>query len=361
MTSETEVTPAMRQMQQPTRRAMLTAAMLAGSAAITGCVPHLAIRPVQANPAVRVIVDNDFGGDPDGLFMLSHLMLSPSVALPLVVGSQYRDFGEADLIRDKGAASARKANELLGLFPPVLRPPVIAGADTPIDANGGRVTSPASDAIIAEAMRGGEDAPLFYAAGGSLTELALALKAQPGIASRMTLVWIGGAEHSDLAMPPPGPAEAEYNFGLDRAAAQYVFNESNIEIWQIPRNAFRQMLVGLAEIDGLAGLHPIGRYLSRQVEQTEQRLAQNLPRHIFSAGETYMLGDTALVTLIALRTPFQADAASSSYILRPTPHLAADGSYDANPAGRPMRIYGRMDAALTWRDLVAKLRRLGGG
>ncbi len=140
-------------------------------AAITGCVPHLAIRPVQANPAVRVIVDNDFGGDPDGLFMLSHLMLSPSVALPLVVGSQYRDFGEADLIRDKGAASARKANELLGLFPPVLRPPVIAGADTPIDANGGRVTSPASDAIIAEAMRGGEDAPLFYAAGGSLTTM----------------------------------------------------------------------------------------------------------------------------------------------------------------------------------------------
>ena len=30
---------------------------------------------------MRVIVDNDFGGDPDGLFQLTHLLLSPSVEI----------------------------------------------------------------------------------------------------------------------------------------------------------------------------------------------------------------------------------------------------------------------------------------
>ena len=29
-------------------------------------------------PRMRVIVDNDFGGDPDGLFELTHILLSPS-------------------------------------------------------------------------------------------------------------------------------------------------------------------------------------------------------------------------------------------------------------------------------------------
>lgn len=31
---------------------------------------------VTAEPRIRVIVDNDFGGDPDGLFQLVHQVLS---------------------------------------------------------------------------------------------------------------------------------------------------------------------------------------------------------------------------------------------------------------------------------------------
>lgn len=334
---------------------------MAGAIALTagamaGCAPRLAGGQHSLGTAVRVIVDNDFGGDPDGLFLLAHLLLSPSVDLPLVIGSQYRDFGDADLVADKGQASVRKATELLRLFPAAQHPSLVAGQAAPLSGHEQGAISPASAAIIAEAMREDQAAPLFYAAGGSLTELALALQAQPAIAHRMTLVWIGGAEHPDLAAPPPGPAEPEYNFSLDVAAARYVFNQSGIEIWQIPRNAFRQMQVGLAEIEGLARTHPVGRYLHDQVVQTERRLAENLPRFVFTAGETYMLGDTAMVTLAALRSAFQPDTATSAYAIRPTPLLAADGSYGANPGGRPMRVYNTIDANLTWRDFAAKLR-----
>lgn len=339
------------------RRDLMAGAIMLTAGAVAGCAPRLAGGQHPTGSAVRVIVDNDFGGDPDGLFMLAHLLLSPSVAVPLVIGSHYRDFGAADLVPDKGEASARKAMELLRLFPAGRRPPVLGGGGTALPAREPDRISPASAAIIAEAMREDQSAPLFYAAGGSLTELALALQAQPAIARRMTLVWIGGAEHPDLAAPPPGPAEPEYNFSLDGAAAQYVFNQSGIEIWQVPRNAFRQMQVGLAEIEGLARSHPVGRYLHDQVVQTERRLAENLPRFVFTAGETYMLGDTALVTLTALRSAFQPDTASSAYVIRPTPVLAADGSYGPDPAGRRMRIYSRIDANLTWRDFSAKLLR----
>jgi purine nucleosidase len=301
-----------------------------------------------------VILDNDFGGDPDGLFLLSHLALSRSVVIPLAIGSHYKDFGAADLIPDKARASIDKAVEMLRFVPKDRHPPLLAGAKGPL---GSGSISAATAAIVREAMREDVTTPLYYAAGGSLTELALAWLAEPKIGKRLTLVWIGGNEHPDLAKPPPGPSEPEYNFSLDRQAAQVVFNSSDIEIWQIPRNAFRQMLVGLAELDQLLKSGPLGRYLRNQVVQTEARLAQNLPSFIFRPGETYMLGDTALVTLTTLHSPFQADASSSDYALRPTPLLETNGSYRANPEGRPMRVYSRIDANLTWRDFVAKLQR----
>ena len=42
-------------------------------------------------PRARVIVDNDFAGDPDDLYQLVHHLLSPSVEIPLVVCSHLRE------------------------------------------------------------------------------------------------------------------------------------------------------------------------------------------------------------------------------------------------------------------------------
>ena len=189
--------------------------------------------------------------------------------------------------------------------------------------------------------------PLYYAAGGSLTEIARAWLAEPAIGPRLKLVWLGGGEHPDLAAPPPGPAEPEYNYGLDPLAAQIVFNRSDVEIWQVPRNAFRQMLIGIGELEELGHCGPLGAYLWRQVEAAHARLSANLPAFVFSEGESLMLGDTSLVTLTALQSAFQPDTSSSDYAVRPAPTLLPDGTYRANPQGRPMRIYARIDTRLT--------------
>ncbi len=335
------------------RRSLLGSALSLGASA---ALPASVAAMPGAGP--RVIIDNDFGGDPDGLFLLAHFMMCRSVTIPLVIGTHYRDFGAADLVPDKGQASLVKARELLRYFPRADHPPLIAGTHRPLDAEGSPGASPASAAIVQEAMRSDAANPLYYAAGGSLTEIALAWHARPEIGKWLRLVWIGGNEHPDLARAPAGPGEAEYNFNLDRAAAQLIFNRSDIEIWQIPRNAFRQMTIGIAELDLLARENALGRYLRDQVVQTERRLAENLPRFIFTPGETYALGDTALVTLAALQSAFQPDTPTSSYTLRPTPTLNDDGSYSPNASGRPMRVYNSIDSNLTWRDFTAKLRML---
>jgi len=41
-------------------------------------------------PRMRVIIDNDFGGDPDGLFELVQHILSPSVEIRGIIGSHLK-------------------------------------------------------------------------------------------------------------------------------------------------------------------------------------------------------------------------------------------------------------------------------
>jgi hypothetical protein len=51
-------------------------------------------------------------------------------------------------------------------------------------------------------------------------------------------VWIGGPERPDLnASPPPGAAPRSTTTTIDLVAAQVIFNNSPIPIWQVPGNA----------------------------------------------------------------------------------------------------------------------------
>lgn len=64
------------------RRTFLCAGLAAATLGLPGPAEALAAIPRQ-----RVILDNDFSGDPDGLFQLAHHLASPSVEIPFVIGS----------------------------------------------------------------------------------------------------------------------------------------------------------------------------------------------------------------------------------------------------------------------------------
>ena len=321
---------------------MLAMAESAGSAAKPG-----------KSAAARVIVDNDFAGDPDGLFQLAHHLLCTSVDIPIIIGSHLPlQFGGPA----SASAAVAKARELLKVMKRADRHELFVGAELPIASRTMWKASPATAAIVHEALREDRREPLVYAAGAGLTELALAWLAEPRIGKRIKLVWIGGGEHPGLAYPPPGPKEAEFNFAIDPLAAQIIFNESDIEIWQVPRDAYRQMLFTSAEVDELAASSRLGRFLKQELALTQAKFANiaglaDLPR-----SEVYVLGDSPLVTLTALTTPIQPDAPSSRYILKPTPFLAPDGAYQDRPGSRPMRVYTSIDAGMTIRDMISKFR-----
>lgn len=306
----------------------------------------LACCQLMAQPRMRVIVDNDFGGDPDGLFQLAQQVLSPSAEIRAIVGSHHYD----DFFGNLGtsAFACQMTRELLG----VMRCdslPVFVGAEgklpdikTPLESEGAR-------AIIAEAMRD-DQRPLYVLCGAGLTNIASAYLMEPHIAERiMAVVWIGGPEYRDLCKNQL-QKQREYNQGIDPIASQVVFNHSTLNIWQIPRDTYRQALYSYAELGqriGKAG--GTGAYLMKRLAIPFEAMHGGL-------GETYILGDSPLTLVTALQSPWEADPSSCEYVIRETPSINDEGFYEENPTGRPIRVFTKIDGRLMFDDLVWKLQ-----
>lgn len=216
-------------------------------------------------PWCRVIVDNDWAGDPDGLVALAHHLLSPGNRVDLVTSTGLSPvFGSPRSTPADGAAVAGELVELLGLDVPVL-------ADAP-------------EAIVAAALAE-DDLPLYVVCGGPLTNIAAALRLDPRIADRFRLVWVGGSIE---------PEAEEYNRDTDADAAAVVLGQPVLAIDQIPVETYRRCAVTVAELEQRIGrTGPVGAFLWRQFVELP------LPDFI-SLPEVWPLGDSPPVLVTAL-------------------------------------------------------------
>lgn len=304
-------------------------------------------------PRMRIVIDNDFSGDPDDLFQLVHHVLSPSVEIRGIIGSHLSPHDPFDSSNKQAENAVRIAEETLDLTGASGRYPVWLGSNTGLTSAKAPIDSEAARGIIAEAMRDDTDLPLYVVLGAGLTELASAYLLEPRIAERLTAIWIGGNEHAELATPPLGAGVVEYNLNIDILAARVVFNDSPIPLWQVPRNMYRQCLVSHAELETrVRPMGALGAHLSSAVDLVAERAA--VWGH--SLGETYALGDSPLVLLTALQSAFEPDASSSFHVTKPTPWLNSDGSYSEMTSTRSMRVYIDLDTRLMFEDFFLKLK-----
>ena len=318
------------------------------------CFSQKVMGGATVTPRMRVIVDNDFSGDPDGLFQLTHLLLSPSVEIRAIIGSHLKVGDGFDPSKTQAQNAANKARALLKVMALKSNIPVIAGSDTALPNDSTPAKSEAANFIIKEALRTDTKLPLYLLCGAGLTEIASALLSAPQIADKLTLVWIGGPEYADLALPPPNYTNPEYNLNIDIPAARVVFNKSDMHIWQVPRNTYRQALLPYSQL--LLKVKPqgkVGSYLSNMLESLMTRIQK-----FVNIGETYVLGDSPLVLLTALQSSFEADPSSSTYVIKLAPNINAQGSYEFNHMGRPIRVYTQLDINLMFNDFFAKLELL---
>jgi len=335
-------------MSSMNRRQMLTAsaASLAGLSAASQPAWTKVAQPFMPSkgPRKRVLYINDLSGDIDGLFATVHALLSPTIELRTIIGT-----GTNSPI-ETSARSLALGNELLGLMGLSQSVAMLKGLDA--DFASTAISSPAIQAIIDEAMRSDTKLPLYVAVGGGLSEVAEALRAEPRIAGRMTLVWIGGSSI------PGASTKGEYNYQIDPGSVQYVFNKTSVPIWQISDAAYRTCMVSDTELQMyVAPCGKVGAWLYRKVSE----MGEFMGRYGANTGETWTLGDNPLVLLTALND-WVPDAGrryertgSSEFEEVFVPLIQPDGSYVARDSGRKMRAYHRVDTRMMMQDFYAKL------
>lgn len=298
---------------------------------------------------MRLIIDNDFGGDPDGMFQLVHHLLSPSVDIRGIIGSHLKSGDSFDPSDTTATNAKRNIENILEMMNMKGKYPAFEGSNIGLDDINTPHHSEGASVIIEEAMRDDTDVPLYVVCGGGLTEIASAYLIEPRIADRLTLVWIGGMEYADVALPPPGYSRTEYNTDIDIKAAQVIFNKSNIRLWQIPRNAYRQTLVTLSELQ--TKIQPYSKVGTRLTDMIGEFLKDK-------GAESYILGDNPLVLVTALQSIYEPDATSSSYQLRQAPLFNDEGMYEINRDGRLIKVFNQLDTRLMFEDLFAKMQMI---
>jgi purine nucleosidase len=199
------------------------------------------VRLLSAEPAapVRMVLDTDTWNEIDDQFALAHVLLAPELArLEAVYAAPFvnsRAATPAEGMR-KSEAEIRRVMGLL----PERKVPVLSGSERWLSDAGAPVASLAASDLIERARAG--DSPLYVVAIGAPTNVASALLADPGLAERIVVVWLGGHALNW------GTAE-EFNLRQDPAASR-VLLDSGVPLVLVPCNGVTdRMITTKGEID----------------------------------------------------------------------------------------------------------------
>ena len=281
---------------------------------------------------VRVITNTDAKNEADDQFAIVQTLLSPKLDNVGFIAAHYgtkhadameRSYRELETIFDK-MGFEKEGMLYRGA------PRAIPNTKTPIDSEGAQL-------IIREAMKD-DPRPLYITFLGPLTDMACALLLEPKIASRCTVIWIGGGPY------PHGGIE--FNQDNDIDAVNVVFR-SKVPVWQVPKNVYEQMAVSLAELEyRVRPCGAIGEYLC---DQLDQHAFEDGPRQSdFRSGETWVLGDNPTIGLLLYEHRFEFDWVNA-------PLVTHDSTYAPDVRNRPIRAYRRIDSRLILEDMYAKL------
>jgi hypothetical protein len=234
---------------------------------------------MAGGPGELLVVDNDFGGDPDGLVSLAHILLCRRPGVTVLVTASPLDPGLAAAAGADPATTASRGSELAGELLELMGlsdVQVVTGAE----ATGTR-TGQLNAAARAIAVESARFARTTVLCGGPLTNVAAALHLDSSLAGRAILVWVGGTL-SDAG-------RGEYNAETDREAAAEVL-ASGMPVVRIPCEEYARMGVAVDAVKNeLAAASSVGSWLA-------ERLLDVPP--FVQLGATLTLGDSVLVPFV---------------------------------------------------------------
>ena len=275
---------------------------------------------------IRVIVDTDAACEADDPFAIVHALLSPKLIVKGVVAEH---FAVAHSMEDSYNEITKIRQAMESDFPSYMGQTGPLSEDTSV-SEGVRL-------MIKEAL---DDSPypLFILCQGAITNVAMAIKTEPKIIKRATVIWIG--THGEAPCPAPF---REFNAGNDIEAANYVL-QSGIDLWLVPSQVYTTITIGIAEIK--RRISPLG--------EIGKHLYDNLMKYNFSEGagwtqgESWSLGDSPAIAIAI-------NPGCGHYKTIKAPKVADDTSSVEDPDGHDIRLYTDVDSRYILEDLIAKL------
>ncbi|MGC9468434.1 MAG: nucleoside hydrolase [Anaerolineae bacterium] len=218
-------------------------------------------RLIPPTEAVDVVLDTDTYNEVDDQFAVVYALLSPEkIRLQALYAAPFfndRSTGPAD-------GMERSYQEILHLLDRMGTSPdglVFRGSTTYLPDRDRPCESDAAEDLVTKALaRSEDDAPLYVATIGCITNVASAILMAPEIIERIVVVWLGGhAFH--------WPDTKEFNLQQDPEAARVVFN-CGVPVVQIPvMGVCSHLHTTIPEIDRyVAGRGEIGDYLAATVK-----------------------------------------------------------------------------------------------
>jgi len=312
---------------------------------------------VPEQKRVRMIVHTDCKNEADDQFALAHHLMTPKFKIEGIIAghfnlktqdmSPHTDAAEFDKRKKAGyyatgttaQASLEEVEKVLDLMGVTGICPVVKGSELPMVDEKTAIDSPGAQMIIREAMREDDDRPLFIGMLGGITDLACAILLEPRICERMTAIWIGGGEY-----PNGGD---EFNLANDINAANVVF-KSNMPVWQVPKNVYKEVSVSLAELQlRVRPYGKIGNYIFTYMNEVNQNYADFFWPH----GEIWGLGDNPTVSVL-----MEEVEKTDIYDVVKAPSFNPDMTYDHSGNNREIRVYNQANARLCMEDFYAKLQ-----
>src|SRR3712207_2480184 len=144
-----------------TRNSMLKNTLV--FAMLVGCVLTISAKSNAASAAkntkVKVVIDNDFCGDPDGLFQLAHQLLCKTTDIRAIVGGHLAQNAGFTNRKDQATESCEKANKVLDLMGMTGKIKVVSGSETALASTNIPAESEGAGTIVEEARKCTPDKP----------------------------------------------------------------------------------------------------------------------------------------------------------------------------------------------------------
>ncbi len=276
---------------------------------------------------VRVIVDTDAACEADDPFAIVHALLSPKLIVRGVIAEHFNvPHSMEDSFDEISAIKQAMALDF----------PAFMGQTGPLSED--TYVSEGVDFIIKEALTD-SPYPLFILCQGAITNVAMAIKTNPDIIGRMTVIWIGTHGEAPCAAP-----FREFNAGNDIEAANYVL-KSGVDLWLVPSQVYTTITIGIAEIKRrISPLGEIGRHLFENL-----MTYNNSEGAGWTQGESWSLGDSPAIAIAI-------NPGCGHYKTIKAPTVADDTSSVEDPDAPAIRLYTDVDSRYILEDLIAKLQ-----